>query len=669
MAGDYKSYLIRASTALAFCIIWAQHFWCLQLQTQQAQTSQDCNVLIDTCCPASCHLRLIPSGDCPVNVLNWSSLDRTRKPNEQQKLIDVFATMHCQSSAEQPLEQKIRQNSTCIYGCPHDDDEDAVCHAESNPYAVDTMDYAQKFLESLYVGPMIPSPIMIWLVGIFELFDLILLLHAQDDRSVDQSRRRLHLILPFRLIRMFGFLLCFGLILQRGCHALLTEQLPYLHSSEYSKAKTKQKKCTKRQQALPDPFCSMFDTTTSVRLPDKQIKALSLHTVGDGNCMWRAIAKSNNMKWFHLKKKVIQYIADQQNPDYLDDLKRISKRNAWGNYFALTATASFLQKDIRVFTTQAIIDIRVVGSKGIVNLGLCNFHYSCMQNRSAEYLDSQCKTQFPQTMHHYLQQQPNLLHCIKHQQVYAQKNGSRNNYKHAKIEHQQAKTLHQQVAKMVAASKLPAYRPAGTPSGQRRPGEHFSEQIQRVAKARIAVPGGQVNIAQNNAAPAVPAKAVAGRLTPIPPPGPPPSYLRKPAEPAGPPPKAVLRDAMNAVTPTPKAPKAKPMPKSRFTMPRPSSAPNLLGNSGGNASSGSTELPLPVDDPLSVQPKAAGPPRFQPEELLIVSRGTRPECVQLTSKPRQLQDPSWDVILKSLHKLTTPRGTSPSRVILVLMVE
>ena len=54
---------------------------------------------------------------------------------------------------------------------------------------------------------------------------------------------------------------------------------------------------------------------------------------------------------------------------------------------------------------------------------------------------------------------------------------------------------------------------------------------------------------------------------------------------------------MTALTPTPKAPKAKPMPKSRFTMPRPSSAPNLLGNSGGNASSSSTELPLPVDDP------------------------------------------------------------------------
>ena len=39
---------------------------------------------------------------------------------------------------------------------------------------------------------------------------------------------------------------------------------------------------------------------------------------------------------------------------------------------------------------------------------------------------------------------------------------------------------------MVAASKLPAYRPAGARSGQRRPNESFSEQIERITKARMA---------------------------------------------------------------------------------------------------------------------------------------------------------------------------------------
>ena len=103
-------------------------------------------------------------------------------------------------------------------------------------------------------------------------------------------------------------------------------------------------------------------------------------------------------------------------------------------------------------------------------------------------------------------------HCIKHQQVYAQKNGSKNNYKYAKIEHSKATILHQQLAEMVAASKLPAYRPAGTPSGLRRPGEHFHEQIQQIAKARLAVPGGQINTAKGSTVPKAPAKAIEGRL-------------------------------------------------------------------------------------------------------------------------------------------------------------
>ena len=37
-----------------------------------------------------------------------------------------------------------------------------------------------------------------------------------------------------------------------------------------------------------------------------------------------------------------------------------------------------------------------------------------------------------------------------------------------------------------------------------------------------------------------------------------------------------------------------------------------------------------------------------------MSRGTKPECVQVTRRPFELQDPSWDIILKSLHKIDNP---------------
>ena len=52
--------------------------------------------------------------------------------------------------------------------------------------------------------------------------------------------------------------------------------------------------------------------------------------------------------------------------------------------------------------------------------------------------------------------------------------------------HSNTKTANSFSFTMVAASKLPAYRPAGTRSGQRRPNESFSEQIERITKAKMA---------------------------------------------------------------------------------------------------------------------------------------------------------------------------------------
>ena len=56
---------------------------------------------------------------------------------------------------------------------------------------------------------------------------------------------------------------------------------------------------------------------------------------------------------------------------------------------------------------------------------------------------------------------------------------------YTKIQHP-AKTVCNNSFTMVAASKLPAYRPAGQQSGQRRPNESFEQQIQRITKAKMA---------------------------------------------------------------------------------------------------------------------------------------------------------------------------------------
>ena len=110
-----------------------------------------------------------------------------------------------------------------------------------------------------------------------------------------------------------------------------------------------------------------------------------------------------------------------------------------------------------------------------------------------------------------------------------------------KIEHP-AKTIYNSSFTMVAASKLPAYRPAGTQSGQRRPNESFEQQIQRITKAKMATRMADHGQDAGRAAPktppksagtitpTTPPKAAAVKLIPTPPPGPPPGYTRAEAK-------------------------------------------------------------------------------------------------------------------------------------------
>ena len=638
MAGDYKSYLIRASIVLALSIICAQYMWCIALQTQQRQMR---NESLDTYNLVSGNIPLILSEDHPANAFNWSILDRNCRNDKNIELLhSVELDKRCQSSAEQITCAKTQQKIPCVTRNLHgDDDDDVNVCGDSN--VKDTVGVNIKTpheLGTIGFSPLIPLPFLLWLMGIFEFFDLIQALQAQENCNNTDGRHHLLRILPLRLIKYLGILFCFGLLVLSGDYVLLEQILPVSNSQRAKFTRCKQKQHKNRHQPTLDPYSSMFGTSTCVRFPTTDVKAFALHVVGDGNCMWRAIAKSTNMKWYTLKRKVVHHIAKYKNPEHAHDLRQISKRNAWGNYFALTATASFLQKDIRVFTTQAIIDISVAASKGSIDLALCKFHYSLMQSRSATCLLSKCATQFPQTMHRYLQQQSILPHCIAHQQVYAQKSCSKKNYTFTKSEPSTAKIRQKQLAEMVV------YRPAGQLSGRRRPNEDFEAQIRRIVKAKSVATDGYVGAADGNAAPVTPPKTSSARFVPVPPVGPPPAHLWSPPVPKCP----------SAQCSGPLIPKAKPMPRS--PAPRPSSAPGISAVGTNRSSSSSTEVPRPQPEirPVAAQPKAAMPPRIRLQELLIVSRGTKPECVQVTRKPIELQDPSWDIILKSLHRIDNP---------------
>ena len=598
--------------------------------------------------------------------------------NKQQNQSLSFDAKHCQSFAEQPFATKTYKNGL-QKSTGHDDDRDGETHyiaCERNADDASQLPlYA--FTDTTFVL-WLPMPFL-WMVVIFEFFDVVLTLQAQDEHTCARCRRDASRLLPIRLVKLLGMFICIGLVAQRMDYVLPFEHQSDMHlPCKNCKVTRKQNKHKNIQHSLPDPFSTMFGTTTCVWFPDRHMRAWSLHVVGDGNCMWRALAKSQNMKWYTLKRKVIHYIASQKDPEHDVLLKQISKRNAWGNFFALTAVAAFLQKDIRVFTTQVVIDISIAGSRGSVSLALENFHYSLMQNKSADYLIKHNKSQFPQTVQHYLQRQNSIPHYLAHRRIYAQKNGSTQNYKYTKIEPAKAKTLQKHLASMVASSKLPAYKPAGTPSGRRRPCETFSEQIHRVSKARTSGISSEVAQGGHSMAPKTPPKAPASGLVPKPPAGPPPAHLRSPPDPKCPPAKVIIRPAVprsppiakGQAAPTATPPVQKARPKTPAMPARPSCAPNIL-NAGAerSSSSGSTEPPVAY----AAEPHE--PPYVKLQELLIVSRGTRAECVQVTRRPSELEDPDRDIILKSLHKIDNPQrdrtlqghiGTNP-RMILQLV--
>ena len=258
MAGDYKSYLIRASMLLAFGIIWAQYMWCMALQTQQGHT---CNESSDTCNLVSGSLHLILSEDHPANASNWSIFDRNYLQNKHKELLDSFELKRCQSSAEQPIYTKTRQKIPCITTNLCDDDDDDVDAYDSSKVkdTVEVLTWIPNNNDITHFEPLIPIPILVWLLGLFEFFDFILTLQAQEDRDNAYGRHHVMRILPLRLIRCVSILLCFGSLILSGDHVVL-EQFLHVSGPQAPKVATcKQKKCKNRQQPVPDRFLQCLE--------------------------------------------------------------------------------------------------------------------------------------------------------------------------------------------------------------------------------------------------------------------------------------------------------------------------------------------------------------------------------------------------------------------------
>ena len=262
MAGDYKSYLIRASMLLALCIIWTQHLGCMTLQNQQAQQSQVCYVLNNTHSILSNQSRPILPTDHIANVFNWSNNDRAQKQAQKQKIKNSFAIAHCQSRAVQTPWQKLGQKFACNEALFRNIDDDDGCRAMNVCDTTGKNEPIQTISDSLPLHPLIPLPVLLWLFGMFEIFDLILTLQAQDGDAKQATRHSCSLF-PLRTIRRLGVVFCLGLLVQSRLHVLSTEHF----FPEKIPCNTTHQKQSSDEEKTIDMLCQTRTALCSTPLP------------------------------------------------------------------------------------------------------------------------------------------------------------------------------------------------------------------------------------------------------------------------------------------------------------------------------------------------------------------------------------------------------------------
>ena len=114
--------------------------------------------------------------------------------------------------------------------------------------------------------------------------------------------------------------------------------------------------------------------------------------IGDGNCLWRAIAAQTptRMKWYTLKRQTIAYMKAQASEanqqELLLHVEKLAKRNAWGNLLAILGATSLL--GVPIFVTAGGQVIRCLpGSNSAakrkgVYLHYSNFHFSVLDPKS-----------------------------------------------------------------------------------------------------------------------------------------------------------------------------------------------------------------------------------------------------------------------------------------------
>ena len=139
-------------------------------------------------------------------------------------------------------------------------------------------------------------------------FDVLILFAAQEDaKSRARTRSRLTnscslLLGPLsRIVQRCMYVTALVIVLQGSYTAVSAIQLHRINIEE-------QRDC---KQTKTTDYLRSFGVEVKAYIPKDEIVIHHRRTIGDGNCLWRAVATFLPNKWYTLKRKVIQHMMQQ----------------------------------------------------------------------------------------------------------------------------------------------------------------------------------------------------------------------------------------------------------------------------------------------------------------------------------------------------------------------
>ena len=111
---------------------------------------------------------------------------------------------------------------------------------------------------------------------------------------------------------------------------------------------------------IPNMYQHIKGCDTYLWASSHSINLKQNHTLGDGNCWWRAVAHGQSQKWYTIKRRVLHHAVTKMNLDdnQITCVKAMRKAKVWADEVAVHATAHFLRKTVVVVSGQQIILIK-----------------------------------------------------------------------------------------------------------------------------------------------------------------------------------------------------------------------------------------------------------------------------------------------------------------------